>query len=913
MFRWSAAVCLLGMLVAWPASAGAQTRSVRAWPSAWPAATYQNRPWTRWWWMGNAVDRKNLARELKLFHRAGMGGVEICPIYGAHGYESQFIDFLSPKWMRMLAYTTEETRKLGLATDLTTGTGWPPGGPYVSAKDASTGIILRRYEVKGGGTLTESLPRGTLRELLAVGADGRQVDLTSDMHDGRLDWTAPAGSWKLYAAVETGPIQKVKRPAPGGAGDVLDPFSTRAMSDYLAVFDKAFAGYRGFAPRAYFIDSYEYFGADWTPDFFQDFKADRGYSLRPYLPALYGDGPVGTVGRVKYDYRATIAALHAAYTRKWTEWAHLHGSLTRLQAHGSPTDLVDVYADADIPETEIFGGLNESTVVMNKFASSAAHLTGRRLSSAESFTWLNEHFKATFSQVKDAADYLFLTGVNLIVFQGIPYSPEKAPWPGWQFYAAVNFGPDSALWRNLPEFNAYATRCDSILQSGAPSNDVLLYFPIHDVWQEPRGMLFPLSVHAVRRTLGHQAFYRTSETLWNRGFGYDVVTDHFLNEAAVKDRDVRINGNTWKVVLVPDAHYMPVATLQRLVELARGGASVVIQDALPSDVPGLHDLAQRRDDLHKLLGALSFETTGTAGVKRAAVGRGQFLLGSDVPALLHAAGVKREPMTDLGLRFVRRVHADGYDYFIVNRGDRDVDQWVTLGTPAESALLLDPMYADRVGRAAVRSAPDGATQVYLQLAPGTSCVLRTFAKAATQAPAWPYRETAGAPQPLTGTWHVKFIAGGPALPKAYQTDHLASWTTRDDPAAKNFSGTASYTLEFEHPQGQAADWRLELGKVDMTARVILNGHTIKAFWCAPFQADVGRWLKPGTNKLVVEVTNLDANRIAYMDRHHIKWKYFYDINVVNRQYRPFDAANWPLMDSGLLGPVTLTPLKVPSL
>jgi hypothetical protein len=41
----------------------------------------------------------------------------------------------------------------------------------------------------------------------------------------------------------------------------------------------------------------------------------------------------------------------------------------------------------------------------------------------------------------------------------------------------------------------------------------------------------------------------------------------------------------------------------------------------------------------------------------------------------------------------------------------------------------------------------------------------------------------------------------------------------------------------------------------------------------------------------------------------VKWKYFYDINMASKRYRTLDASDWPLFDSGLLGPVTLTALK----
>jgi hypothetical protein len=67
---------------------------------------------------------------------------------------------------------------------------------------------------------------------------------------------------------------------------------------------------------------------------------------------------------------------------------------------------------------------------------------------------------------------------------------------------------------------------------------------------------------------------------------------------------------------------------------------------------------------------------------------------------------------------------------------------------------------------------------------------------------------------------------------------------------------------------------------------------------------------PGDNLLEVEVTNVAANRIRDLDQRRVNWKSFYEINFVNRNYRPFDASDWPLRDSGLLGPVVLSPMDV---
>src|SRR6266850_8433453 len=209
----------------------------------WPSPTAENRPWTRWWWLGSAVDKTNLSRLLTEYQAAGLGGVEICPIYGAKGYEDRFIDFLSPRWMEMLAHTTAEAKHLGLGFDLTTGTGWPFGGPNVTPDIASGKVVLKRYDVAGGEQFKTELPQGQLQCLMAYSDKAEQLNLSDKVANNHLQWIAPEGKWRLYAVLESSPVQKAKRAAPGGEGNVLDPYSVRALNKYLNSFEKAFADY----------------------------------------------------------------------------------------------------------------------------------------------------------------------------------------------------------------------------------------------------------------------------------------------------------------------------------------------------------------------------------------------------------------------------------------------------------------------------------------------------------------------------------------------------------------------------------------------------------------------------------------------------------------------------------------------
>ncbi|MEP6803288.1 MAG: hypothetical protein ABI892_02110, partial [Flavobacterium sp.] len=63
------------------------------------------------------------------------------------------------------------------------------------------------------------------------------------------------------------------------------------------------------------------------------------------------------------------------------------------------------------------------------------------------------------------------------------------------------------------------------------------------------------------------------------------------------------------------------------------------------------------------------------------------------------------------------------------------------------------------------------------------------------------------------------------------------------------------------------------------------------------------------NILKIQVTNLSANRIRDKEIKGEEWKIFYEINMVDKDYKKFDATKWNLTPSGLLGPVTLTPLQ----
>ena len=326
------------------------------------------------------------------------------------------------------------------------------------------------------------------------------VNLTDKVAaDGTLDWTAPAdaGKWTLYAVFNGLHSRMVKRAAPGGEGHAPDHFSAQAIDDYLAKFDEALKGKSLDGLRALFCDSYEVDEgtageANFTPQFFDEFQHRRGYDLRLHLPTLFSNEQSDEKRRLLCDYRETISDLLLDnFVEEWRDWAAGHGKMVRVSgARVAGERARFVCGGAEIPETEGYGKprnaddeLKQQVAMM--YASSAAHVTGKRLASSETCTWLDDHFLTTLGHAQQRINTHFLAGINHIVYHGTTYSPPGEAWPGFLFYAAVEFCPANSWWDDLPALNAYVARCQSFLQAGEPDNDVLLYSPFYDRWMEP--------------------------------------------------------------------------------------------------------------------------------------------------------------------------------------------------------------------------------------------------------------------------------------------------------------------------------------------------------------------------------------------------------------------------------------------
>lgn len=813
------------------------------------------KPWAYWWWMGSAVDEKNITANLEDYAKAGFGGMHIIPIYGVKGEESKFIPYLSPRWVEMVEYTVKEANRLGLGIDMTLGTGWPFGGSHVTEQDAAKAF---------------------------------KVDSKTEAYILRISSTK----------------QKVKRAAPGAEGWVVDHFDADAVNHYFKPFDSLFL-HKNVGVRAFYNDSYEVYGANWTPLFLEKFKLLRGYDLANHFDVLAKDTAVtDREKRIWADYHETLSdLLLEVFTKKYVDFAHKFGKIARNESHGSPANILDLYALNDIPETEFFGskpydiplykqdeeyevkrfGIPGGTIL--KLASSAAHINGKKFVASETATWLGNHFKVSLKQVKPIIDESFVSGVNHIFYHGVPYSPKEAAYPGWLFYASTNFNQQSHFWEHLPQLNKYIERCQSLLQNSQADNEVLLYFPIHDLWHSDwrNSKTHPIDIHSIARDgMLSTSLGKVADELQQKGYAYDFVSDRQLINFSTQSKGMK----GYKAIVMPPIKYLPLKTLEALDKMQKTGITVVFCENLPSTVNGFNDLEKRQAAFDKLI--KNFKTI------------------PNIKDWQTPANVRRETMAESGLQFIRKKMGNSTLYFVTNPAQRFQNGKIVLYTEGVAVQIFNPLLNYRY---AVDFKKIGQNQIEipLELLSGESVfieILKTPLKKSNKPLPTVNPQSATA---ITGTWQVDFISGAPVLPQSFKTDKLDSWTNSSDTMAQYFTGKARYSTRFKIEKTRIGKFAwIDLGDVRESAEVRINGKSIGIAWCLPMRLAIPEGLLKEDNSLEIDVLNLSANRMRYIDKKGENWQKFYDINMVDIGYRPFNASNWKVSPSGLLGVVKLT-------
>ena len=851
----------------------------------------------RWWWFGPAVVKPEIARELDVMHAAGIGGVELAAEYPlalddpAKGIRN--LRYGSPEYADLLRFANEHATGLGMRVDLTLGSGWPYGGPDIPIDLAAGRLRVVAVAVPSAGAELPKLEEGEsfVAAFVAKGTAQHFDAKTARRVPGDTlpaELAQPEGSEPqvelFFIASHT--KQMVKRAAFGGEGYVLDHMARPAIEHYLDTRGDDLMGvFANRPPYAIFSDSLEVYGSDWTKELPAEFARRRGYDLISHLPELW-EGGTPEAESVRHDWGVTLSDLvRDNYLHPMADYAAAHQTKFRSQTYGEPAVTL---ADEHIPQLPEGEGPQWHAFSTTRWASSANHVYGNKVTSAETFTWLHSPaFRATPLDMKAEADCMFLEGVNQIVGHGFPYSAPGVEEPGWSLYAAAALNDHNPWWPVMHDVTAYLQRVSWAMRQGEPANDVALLLPEDDA----QAAFHPGQV-SVTNEMRRKISPELMGAILDSGYNVD-----YIDLAAIDQR-----GLHYPIVVVPPTERMPLRGVKALEAYVAGGGKLVFLGQTPTLAAGLTDAADTpavAAGVQQLLQKARHVDT-TAQLAEALPG----LLKPDVE--LGAAGGK--------VGFMHRHLKDADIYFFANTTAEAVSFPARVRSSHAEAEWWD---ADS-GR--IERAEPGQT---LTLAPYGSRLLVLYDNSASAAPVAKQFAAGERPAIKLSEWTVAFpgSAGSKAQPtEQHATDTL--WT--DNAATRFYSGEARYTTQFrldtlhtgEHVQLQfapgdplentqrpgAPGMRAWLDPpIREAAEVFVNGQHVGDLWHPPYTVDVTPAAHAGENTLELRVFNTAINELAGQpprDYTALKAKY-------GDRFQMQDMNNLQPVPSGIRGPVQI--------
>lgn len=752
----------------------------------------------------------------------------------------------------------------------------PPTSFDISEAIFSSAAKVNRWEDKANFAplfAFENLKTPTFSDKSVIDAK-EVIDLTSKMKaDGTLEWQVPSGNWTVMrfgyslTGAKNGPAM------PEATGYEVDKLNKTHLESYMTQWSnplkEALGENFGKSLKYYLVDSYEADAQNWTENMVAEFTSRRGYSPVKYLPALAGKIVESSEvsDRFLWDFRLTFAEMlvdnHYAHI---TEFAHKQGIKTYGEVAGISMPIIQdalrTKNAVDIPMAEFgmgrglgadrnwtsppdletqkaYNGANERLFAHQadvREAASAAHIYGKKVVGAEA--WTGGGYEAP-ADLKFIGDYWLTQGINQIIFHTSAHQPLDTK-PG-NVMVGTHFHRNITWAEQAKPFVEYISRNQFLLQEGRSVADIAYYL----------GEDIPSSV-----PYWEKLKYEIPE-----GHDYDFVNAEILLRFEVENGDLVLpSGMRYKLLVLAEKTTMTPAILAKLKALVNAGANVV--GPKPVKSPSLVGFPKVDNDVATEANELWGQTDGQY-IYQSNYGKGKVFWNTPLVGVLGQLKVDKDvsytkPSFDTKLSWIHRKTTDSDYYFVLNM--RNHAEEVELKFRIEGKIP-ELWYADRgVSKPVSYKIENGFTTIKLNFKAQES-VFVVFQKPEINNELVLVENKAKTLVNLNQNWKLSFTDFR-NVNRQITLDTLSSWTNYTDEFIKYFSGTATYTKEFDLKKlTPNATLILDLGNVRDIATVILNGKEIETLWKVPYEVEISKSVKVGKNKLEIKVTNQWDNRI----------------------------------------------------
>lgn len=904
------------------------------------------RPFVRWWWNGDKLQKEEITRELELLKDAGIGGVEINPIEFPSKVDTSGIKslvWLSDEWIDMLKYTFDEASRIGLTCDLIVGSGWPFGSERLPLDERASVLLTYAVDVEGGSDVEMSkfhifksidpgvtVPneRRTFELVTALMTPdpindlSEAVDIMDRFNGDILTLKVPEGKHVLYFMVKVDSFASVINGAPGAAGSILNHMDARAVRKYLDNMSDTIEGRIGPLSqylRAFFVDGMELEGSNWTYDFAEEFERRRGYDVRPWLPftmfkvarlgnvedydygAEKGERFREEVNRVRFDFELTKAELlHERYTATLIQWCRDKNVKSRIEAYGRGFFTLDSSLDVDIPEGESWTmnwlrhrigeemGDNDyrrgrSYTMINKYVTSAAHLTGKRLVSCEEMTNTYKVFITSLEFLRMGSDMNATTGITHSVWHGFNYSPPSAAFPGWVQYGSY-YSDRNTWWPYFKRLNDYRARMSSILQRSDMVTDIALLPANMDLWTELGVQTdpFPDSLNVPYTSLVWEAVHKN-------GGGADYVSEEIIRNSSVRGGKLCYGPKRYGTLMLIDVGGTTPAVLDKLEEFIASGGRVFCIGKYPYKSVGLKDWEKRDAEIAARVERLKAWPDRFVLLEKPQDGKylewyAEVMEKYSIP---HSVTIESPDRFLLQSHFVMD---DRSDVFLFVNANLNEDRCSEVVFPksvysGRTAWLYDAESGERYRLPISR---DGRMKV----APGpaqTWIVVFNREKGGRLMEAVPVCNPSGVGVLHPRGWELTLTHKVLGWTRTSEMDTLVD--LKDTEEWKNFAGDVTYTTTVRLPQGDMPSY-IDLGKVADICSLKVNGRDCGVKWFGRRIYDISGLLHEGDNTIEITVTTLLGNYVQTLTDNPVAQRFMF-------------RRNNPLVPAGLIGPVSL--------